>query len=81
MVRWLLLGLMLTLIAPAMAAEPNPADDSGTISIMRPEPGTQPAKDPRARKRTRHNETETADPKGYGVKEDTRRGSSNPVYP
>jgi hypothetical protein len=80
LVRWPLLGLMLTLIAPTMAAEPNPADDSGTISIMRPEPGTQPAKRPRARKHTPRQQ-ETAVPKGYGVQEDTRRGSSNPVYP
>ena len=79
LVRCLLLGLTLTLAAPVLAAEPNPADDSGTISIMRPEPGTHQAKHPRARKHTRHRET--IEPKGYGVKENTRRGSSNPVYP
>ena len=80
LVRWLLVGSTLTFAAPAPAAERNPADDSGTISIMRPEPGyaagetlsrPQPYKPPR----------ETAAPKGYEVKENTRRGSSNPVYP
>ena len=77
----LILLFVLTLAAPAFAAEPNPADDSGTISIMKPEPGTAPAKHRRARKPTRHRETETAVPQGFGVKQDTRRGSSNPVYP
>ena len=79
MFRWLLIGLALVLAAPAFAAEANPAADSGTISIMRPEPGTHQAKPRRARKPTRHRET--TEPKGYGVKQDTRRGSSNPVYP
>ena len=79
LVRWLLFGLTLILAAPATTAERNPADDSGTISIMRPEPGTQPAKRHRGRKATP--QRETAAPKGYGAKEDTRRGSSNSVYP
>ena len=79
MFRWILLGSTLILAAPAMTAERNLADDGGTISIMRPEPGTQPAKHRRGRKATPQGET--AEPKGYGVKEDTRRGSSNPVYP
>ena len=79
LVRWPLLGLTLILAVPVLGAERNPADDSGTISIMRPEPGTQPAKRSRARKHPP--QRETAEPQGYGVKEDTRRGSSNPVYP
>jgi hypothetical protein len=49
---------------------------------MKPEPGAAPApKHRRARKLLRHHETDTAEPKGYGVKQDSRRGSSNPVYP
>jgi hypothetical protein len=76
---FLIVMLMLALAAPAVAAEPNSADDSGTISIMRPEPGTPAAKHRRARKPPA--EPETTEPKGYGVKQDTRRGSSNPVYP
>lgn len=60
----LILLLVLALIAPAFAAEP--ADDSGTISIMRPEPGTAPANESgRPRKQLRAHV----------------RGSSNPVYP
>ena len=70
---------VLALSAPAFAAEPNPANDSGTINIMRPEPGTVPAKHRRVRKPPVRRET--SQPNGYGVKQDTRRGSSNPVYP
>ncbi len=73
--------LIVALAGPAFSAEP--AGDSGTISIMRPEPGT-PVKKHRARKPTGRKPAarpETAAPKGFGVKEDTRRGSSNPVYP
>jgi len=70
----LILLLVLALTAPAFAIEP---DDSGTINIMKPEPGTAAAKHPRVRKPRR----EGTEPKGYGVKQDTRRGSSNPVYP
>ena len=81
MLRGLLILLcVLALAAPAFAAEQNPADDSGTISIMKPEPHA-PAPKHRARKPTRVRETETAAPKGFGVKQDTRRGSSNSVYP
>ncbi len=75
----LILVFVLALSAPAFAAEPNPADDSGAINIMRPEPGTAPAKHRRVRKPSVRREM--TQPKGYGVKQDTRRGSSNPVYP
>lgn len=77
--QWLILLFVLALAAPALAAEPNPADDSGTISIMRPEPGTAPAKQRRVRKPAKPDEA--TEPKGYGVKQDSRRGSSSPVYP
>ena len=68
--------LLLALAAPAFAIEP---DADGTYNIMRPEPGTPAAKHRRGRKHAEP--SETAEPKGYGVKEDTRRGSSNSVYP
>jgi hypothetical protein len=66
---------MLALAAPAVSAQ----SDRGTISIMRPEPGTKaPAKRPHIRKR--HYRT-----KHPGVPREkllqTGRGSSNPVYP
>ncbi len=67
--------LVLTLSAPALSAEA----DSGTFNIMRPEPGTPAAKHHGPRKVPVHREA--TQPKGYGVKEQTRRGSSNPVYP
>ena len=72
----LILLVVLALAVPAVATEPD--ENSGTISIMRPEPGTAPAKH-RARKPTKSDEK--PEPKGYGVKQDSRRGSSNPVYP
>ena len=72
--------LIVALAAPAFSAEP--ITDSGTISIMRPEPGT-PVKKHKARKPASKPAAApaTAAPQGFGVKEDTRRGSSNPVYP
>jgi len=71
----LILVLVLALTTPGAAIEP---DVSGNYSIMKPEPGT-----PAAKHRARKPDAEhgTAQPKGFGVKEDTRRGSSNPVYP
>ncbi len=69
--------LAFAVAAPALAIEP---DASGTINIMRPEPGTPAAKQRPARKRPARDERQPA-PNGYGVKQDTRRGSSNPVYP
>jgi len=67
MLRGLLILLfVLALAAPAFAAEPNPADDGGTISIMKPEPGTAPAKE--SDKPSRHLRAHV-------------RGSSNTVYP
>jgi hypothetical protein len=84
MLRGLLIPLfVLAFAAPGLAAERNPADDSGTINIMRPEPRTAPAKQRIKHRRGQKSaaEPETAEPKGYGVKQDSRRGSSNPVYP
>jgi hypothetical protein len=73
--------LFVALAAPALAAE-LAGDGGGTINIMKPEPGTAPSKPKvehrRARKPTKPHEA--TKPKGYGVKQDTRRGSSNPVY-
>ena len=74
--RILLMVLCFALAAPAWAADPG-GGDGGTINIMKPEPGTNPAK----HKRKRPYEEETTQPKGFGVKQDSRRGSSNPVYP
>ena len=79
LIRCLIISLTLMIALQAMPACAQQADDSGTISIMRPEPGTPPAKHRRARKHT--GEGEATEPKGFGVKQDTRRGSSNPVYP
>jgi hypothetical protein len=72
----LIVLVMLALAAPAFAIESG-GGDGGTINIMKPEPGTPPAKHRRARK----HERQTEQPKGFGVKEDTRRGSSDTVYP
>jgi len=72
-----ILMVVLALAAPAAAIEP---DAAGNYNIMKPEPGAPVAKHRRARKH--RVEPETAQPpQGYGVKQDTRRGSSNPVYP
>jgi hypothetical protein len=73
----LILLFVLALAVPAAAG----GDDGGggSINIVKPEPGAAPKH--RARKPTRDRETETAAPKGFGVKQDTRRGSSNSVYP
>jgi hypothetical protein len=72
-----ILALALTLAAPAFSAEPG--GDGGIISIMRPEPRLSAPKHPSAHKRKAHRRAK--EPQGYGVKEDTRRGSSSPVYP
>jgi hypothetical protein len=71
----MLRGLLILLFVFALAA-PAVAG-GGTINIMKPEPGTQPAKHKRAPAR----EEGAAPPKGFGVKQDSRRGSSNSVYP
>ncbi len=73
--------LLLTVIcaAPALAAG---REDNGTINIMAPEPGVathRPAHRPRAHKPRRHRLAK--DPKGFGAKQDTRRGSSVIVRP
>jgi hypothetical protein len=70
----LILLLVVAFAAPAVAGG---GDGGGTINIMKPEPGTKPAKHKRAPAR----EEGAAPPKGFGVKQDSRRGSSNPVYP
>jgi hypothetical protein len=71
---------MLALAVPAVSAQP----DNGTISIMRPEPGTKasgtrtPVKKRHFKKRryrVKHRET----PREELLQ--TRRGSSNPIYP
>jgi hypothetical protein len=67
----LILLLVLALAAPAVAG------GGDTINIMRPEPGAKPAK----HKRAPAGEEEAAPPKGFVVKQDSRRGSSNTVYP
>jgi hypothetical protein len=77
MLRGLTIVLAVALVAPAWAIDP--ADDSGTISIMKPEPGAKPAKHKSKAKPA--SEGEATPSKGFGVKQDSRRGSSNPVYP
>ena len=72
----LALMLMLTFAAPARAQEYG---DDGTISIMRPEPGTPAAEHRRHRKERAEHKVHTS--KGFGVKEDTRKGSSGLVAP
>jgi hypothetical protein len=68
----------LALAAPARATQPG-GGDGGTINIMRPEPAAPAAKHHRAHKPRSHREAEG--PKGYGVKQDSRRGSSGAVLP
>jgi hypothetical protein len=75
MLRALTVMLFVALAAPAWAIDP--ADDGGTINIMKPEPGSKPAK----HKRKPARQQEAAPAKGFGVKQNSRRGSSNPVYP
>ena len=72
------LALMLLLIcaAPAMAQEYR-AD--GTISIMRSEPGSRAAEHRHHHKGRVKHDVHTS--KGFGVKEDTRKGSSGLVTP
>jgi hypothetical protein len=76
----LILLLVLALAAPAGAGG---AGGGTTINIMKPEPG-KPAANQKVKHRRGHKspaEPETTEPKGYGVKHDSRRGSSNAVYP
>src|SRR4051812_21909883 len=75
MLRGLTIVLAIALATPAWAVDSG--GDGGNISIMKPEPGTRPAK----HKRKPAHEEEATQPKGFGVKQDSRRGSSNPVYP
>jgi hypothetical protein len=74
--RGLAVLLTLMLAVPALAQD-HGAD--GTINIMRPEPGSHADKDRHQRKP--HIEHAVHTPKGFGVKEDTRRGSSGLVAP
>jgi hypothetical protein len=79
----LILLVVLTLAAPAVAGGGDGGGGGGTINIMRPEPGT-PAPSQKVKHSRGHKspaEPETTEPKGYGVKQDSRRGSSNAVYP
>jgi len=75
--RIALIVLCFALGVPAWAVDP--ADDSGTISIMNPEPGAKAAKH-KSKAKPAHEQGATR-PKGFGVKQNSRRGSSNPVYP
>jgi hypothetical protein len=63
--------------ASSFSAHAQSADDE-RYNIMRPEPGTHAVK-PRHHKR--HVEENSQTSKGFGVKEDTRRGSSGLVAP
>jgi len=74
----MLRGCLIAFVLAACAAPACAADDSGTISIMRPEPHG-PIKHTRTHRRMAHRHSIAS--KGFGVKENTRRGSSNPVYP
>jgi hypothetical protein len=68
---------VLALAAPVRATQPG--DDRGTINIMRPEPAAPAAKHRRPHKARSHREAK--EPKGYGIKQDLRRGSSGAVLP
>jgi len=63
------------LAVPALAAE----DDGGTINIMRPEPSRPAAPHRRAHQARDHRPAD--EHKGFGVKQDTSRGSSGLVTP
>lgn len=71
------LVLLLTLIGAVPASAQS--DDNGTINIMRPEPGTHAIEHRRHHKGRVEHKVHTS--KGFGVKEDTRRGSSGLVAP
>jgi hypothetical protein len=79
----MLRGSLILLVVLALAAPAVAGDGGGTINIMRPEPGTPAAKQKIKHRHGRKSaaEPEATEPKGYGVKQDSRRGSSNPVYP
>ena len=85
MLRKLIIVLVIALAAPALAVDSGGGGgsggggDGGTINIMKPEPGTQAAKHKSKAKPAP--EDEATQSKGFGVKQDSRRGSSNPVYP
>ena len=55
------------------------SDEGERYNIMRPEPGTRAADHRRHRKREVEHRAQTS--KGFGVKQDTRRGSSGLVAP
>jgi len=71
---WLLALLVLMLAAPVASAQ----SDSGTISIMRPEPGTNVPAKKHVKKRRYRAKERVLHHKEF---RQTRRGSSNPVYP
>lgn len=67
--------LVLALTAPAASAQ----SDGGTISIMRPEPGTKTPVKTRHGKKRYYRTKHRAVPREELLQ--TRRGSSDPVYP
>ena len=72
--------LILALAAPAVSAQTMNRD--GSISIMKPEPGSRAAREHRrARKHERVHERTRQRAVRRHYKERTSRGSSNPVYP
>lgn len=73
---WPLALLVLALAVPAASAQSG--SDSGTISIIRPEPGTKPTVKKRHVKKRRYREKEQVQ---RPEKFEQTRGSSNPVYP
>ena len=64
--------------APSLPARAQSGDDE-RYSIMRPEPGTNAVEHRRHRKPQAEPNTKTS--KGFGVKQDSRRGSSGLVAP
>ncbi len=79
MIRRLYTAAIITLALAASALGSQSGDDGGTINIMRPEPATPAAKHGHAHKP--RSGRAAREPKGFGVKEDTRRGSAGTVYP
>lgn len=69
----------MALAAQVFAADPGGDSDGGTTNITNPEPGPPPPKHRRIRKPAKPEET--TEPKGFGAKQASRRGSSNSVYP
>jgi hypothetical protein len=79
MIRRLYTAVIIVLALAAHALGAQPGDDGATINIMRPEPATPAAKHRHAHKP--RSGREAGEPKGFGIKEDTRRGSAGAVFP